>query len=593
MSNYAFSPEQFTHLTKCLLSPEYFIETFCWLEQKASAGISETSGVIPFEFGSAPDEPFYFQRRILRWLHSREDILALKSRRVGCSWIVAAYAAWLINFHQGVWVTLISRNTTEAEKVLKKIKFILKNLAFHDSPDIRKATSASFLCNQIHTDSAQLFEIGWQNKSGEVTVLSTAESLSTTDNSARGDDVTFMVFDELAFYEHPDKTRSSAMKSLARGGHHINISTPNAIGDVFHRLCARGDLAEQGSLGEPLGYKYIKIHWSEAGITQKQINRSSTGDTEDQIAQEWEMMFIVPGVTVFNPIHLAACYKPPDEYPEVATELEEYRRRVDNGDSQYIYASGVDTIEGKAHRKGTEKDWNSWVSLTRGNVQAFHYRDQSEIAAWAGKTIDNAAGGRMEVRGKTSILHEEWPGTVGIEKTGVGLTTWNNHQLPRDSFSDKHGVDMNAKMKRGAVQRFVLKVETHGVVITSLSVYQQLMVFQNLDGRGKYGAPSGYNDDDVMAIIMASDIVDQLGQLQFPFGDAAGVKRAVQVGTTNRRIKEEQHLGGGPALDLPIHGHNLRIPDNIPALPDIDLGIHEQVDKFLVEDILSEDLPTQ
>ena len=307
-----------------------------------------------------PEEShFYFQRQILKWLHDRENVLSLKSRRVGCSWVAAVYVAWFINFHENVSCAFISRNGSSAKQILAKVKFILKNLAHHDAPTLRKSTPANWLCGYIHTDNQERLAIGWRNDDGDVTVLSEVTSLNNTDDSGRGDDYSFIVFDELDFYEHPDQTWSSAITTLARGGHWMAISTPNRVGSVFHRMCATGDLWEEGKSERDIDFKYIKVHWSEAGITSDQVRKSSTGLTQALADQEWELKFITPGTVAFDPTHLAVCYKPPELYPDVARELEEYRKKVDAyisgmpGVPQLYYYSGVDTAKGNQNRKSS------------------------------------------------------------------------------------------------------------------------------------------------------------------------------------------------------------------------------------------------
>ncbi len=579
------TPEQVKELIKCAHSPEYFVETYGWLEQKASAGVSATSSIIQFQLGKKPGDDFYFQREILCWLHQRKNVLNLKSRRVGCSWIAAAYTAWLINFYKGVNVLFISRNETEAKKILRKVKFFLKNLALHDHDNQRKATKAPWLRGYFHTDAQQTLSIGWRDDRGEIVILSTAESITTTDDSGRGDDATFIIFDELDFYEHPDETWSSALATLTRGGHWMAISTPNLIGRVFHRLCAKGDLADLGKLKEKLNYKYRKIHWSEAGITREQIAASTIEYTQDKIDQEWEWKFIAPGSVVFDSTHLATCYRPLHENPDLVKYLKQYHEVVMRGSGDLMYYSGVDTIRGKAHRKSREKDWNSFNSLTRDNVQAFHYYDQSEISRWAGKLIDNAAGGKMEIEGKTTILHREWPGIVAIEETGVGLTTANNHQIPNDSFSDKVYIDVLSLMKRDLIERLILKIESHSITITDPWTYQCLMVYQRGSRQGQYEAPPGYHDDPVMSLALASNEVDKVAALYFDFG----IEKADISVNHPYQEDEARRLADGPKVDLGIRPENQRLVDQV--IPNAPVGLEPIAGMGArIEDYLQEEL---
>lgn len=525
MSSIGLTDKQLVELGRCIVSPEYFVETFCWLQQKASAGVSKTSATIPFTMGLTPEQPHYFQRRILRWLHNRDNVLTMKSRRVGCSWIAAAYVSWLINFHEGVNALFISRNGKEAIRILDKVRFILANLAYHDAKSIKKSTDASWLRSEIVANNTERISIAWRGDDGHINNTSAVESITTTDDSARGDDATFIVFDELGFYEHPEQTWSSATKALTLGGHWMAISTPNLIGDTFHRLCARGDLSELGKLDEPLGFKYIKIHWTEAGITEEQKERASVGDTDDKIRREWEWGFTSVGTVAFDPTHLAACYRPPAEYPDVAKEIEKYHKNVmsEKNRGSWIYYSGVDTSVAKIYRKASQKDYHAFTSLTNSGIQAFMYFSKESLGRWAGTRLDSGyidGDGIVDVIGTVSKLHAEYPGLCYIEEEGPGLTVIHNHRLPPDGFSDIEPVSMKHLFKRNIIERLILRVENHQIIITDEFTYQCMMMYQQV-GPGRYEAASGYFDDPVIALALATAALDSHGAFEFSWGRSA------------------------------------------------------------------------
>lgn len=589
MTSIGLAPEQIRELSKCAKDAEYFIETFCWLEQRASAGVSDENAVIPFEMGKAPNESHFFQRKILRWLKQQENVLTLKSRRVGCSWIAAAYAAWLINFHKDVSVLFISRNGDAAKRILSKVKFVLKNLAYHDDDDIRRATSADWLLGEKYNDNLQHFSIGYRNTRGDVSRISEVVSLNNTDDAGRGDDATFVVFDELAFYEHADETWSSAIKTLARGGHWMAVSTPSGIGDVFHRLCSQAELAEQGKLDHELDYKFIKIHWTDAGITEEQVRKSNVGSTEELIQQEWEFHFLAPGTAAFHPTHLAACYKPTSEYPDVSRELAMYQREVVKQDGRLYYFTGVDSAVGKAHRKRSEKDWNAFVALTKSGIQACAYADQKPLSTWAGKTVDDGQGGKFEIKGKVSMLHEDWPGFMQIEEEGPGYTVINNYESPRDTFSTMKAVSMKHQFKRGIIERLIIKIEAHAIAITDLQTFQQLQVFQRGDKPGQFGAPPGYNDDLVMSLALASDGIDQLGNIEFSWGsDVDNLDRASIVNIMGTGTTPYERIPSGPKIQVAIPENSLRDSDRVESQDFFDQGDSLPYD-ILIEDLVTED----
>lgn len=498
---------------KCAEDPEYFIENYCWLQQKASAGVSSKTSIIPFEMGSKEDEDFFFQREIIQHLYNRDNVLVKKSRRVGCSWIAAAYAAWLINFHENVTVNFISQTGAKAKDILRKVKFVLNNLAYHDSPDIKKATKAKFLLSEVEIQNQERIAVVWRNDDGSISTHSEVVSLNNTDNSARGDDPTLIIFDELAFYEHPDETWASAVPGLTRGGHWFGISTSNGIGHVYHRMTSRGDLYLEGKLDEELGYWYRRIHFSEAGISDAQVLASTVGMTQDTIDQEWYLKDQVPGDVAFNPTFLAACYKPLNMHYEVKEHLDNYHARVDGRNNQYIYCSGADTAA-IIHRKTKDHDFNAWTSLTLDGVQAFAYHARDSLAEWTGNPNANDLG-------LTSRFHEKYRGSLNIEVTGPGYTTYNNHVPPDDFISDYFAVEMKRKKKKGIIERLILRVENQEITITDPFTYQCMQVFQKGYNIGEYGAPAGYFDDPVMALALACDLLDGLIERDFSFSGTA------------------------------------------------------------------------
>lgn len=506
---------------RCASSPRYFGENFCWLERQADAGMGIMSGIVPFVFGTRPptkeeiarercakEAQFWFQIDILDGLHKRENQIVIKSRRVGLSWIVALFIAWFINFHIGVYVIVLSRREDDAKKFLKKVKFILKNLAFHDGATYGQATKASWLRGEINTDNDTMFSLAWRDDEGNITVESVVESLTNTKDSARGDDATLMVFDELPAYATPDQTWSSALSVLAHGGFWIAMGTPNGIGNVFHRLVSVAQLVASGQLTRKLQYKLKEIWFCEAGISPEQVERVTVGTPQDLVDQEWRHKFVVPGTAVFDPTHLAACYRPPDEFPEVREYLDDYRHQVmfpPEGVKRKKYFSCADTIEGKVSRKSTEKDFNSWTSLSEDCVQAHHYYDQSHISEWAGHP--DKTGGFVD--GKTTKLHEEWPGSLLIENTGVGLTTATNHKTPKDGVSSTQAFDQSRLMKIDLIERLIVKIEAHLVTITDLFTFQCLSTYQRGDRPGTYKAAEGYFDDPVISLAGASYALDE------------------------------------------------------------------------------------
>jgi len=556
LTKVSLSPEQINEIVRCYHDPVYFIETFGWLEEK------ETRRILQFN-------PFPYQRVMLEWMRDGFSILVLKDRRVGCSWITAAYAAWLLNFHRGVNCLFLSKREDDAKKLLKKVKFVLKNLAYHDSQNIATATKAPWLRNEFGTDNQQLFSIIFRDDTGEVVSESEASSLTTTSESGRSEGASLIFLDEFAFVAPDDEATWAAIKpTVMRGGQWVMVSTPDMVGSVFHRLCM------EALRGENRSYKFLEVNYFEAGITDEQVEAAIEGMDADRASREFGHQFIQGGSPAFRATDLAACYKPPDEYPEVAQALAEYRQKVG------IYYSGVDNAEGKAHRKSREKDYHSWISLTKTGIQAFAYHSKEPISSWAGQQTTRNDGTTILIPGQTTKLHANWRGLVKIEENGAGLAVLNRHVIPNDGESMVWASHTDAPTKTRLIQRLKIAIESHDIIITDLFTYQCLLVYQHGTMPGQYEAPQGYNDDPVIALALANDLRFEYGNLEFTW--AAEPQRR----SLSEAEMAEVDISQAPLAPDVLPMENLRQADLLPgpgAMELLEIGI-PLPDLALVED---------
>ncbi len=534
--------KQIEELVKCSQNPAYFLEKFCWLQQ------NETQEVLPFI-------PFQYQRESLAQLVAGRNIVVYKSRRVGMSWIVAAYAAWLINFRRSIKILFLSKREKDAAELLSKVKFILNNLAYHDHADQMLATKAAWLRGETGKDNTLEFSIVYRDDQGLETSSSDVISLSTTKEAGRSHGATLIFLDEFAFVKPDDERTWAAIKpTVARGGQWIMASSANGVGGVFHRLCMLGRRHENKR------YWYREVHWSETNITADMVAESIEGMDASLADQEWELKFIQPGDSVFDATHLAVCYKPLDEFPDVKDAIA--RHRAEKG----IYYSGVDSAVAKGGKRGSEKDYNSFIALTPDGIQAAAVHNKISLGEWAGMTVDDVHKGKKELKGLVSKLHAKYPGMMYIEENGPGHTVINRHQLPEDGQSDIHMGQTTQKFKVTIIQNLALAIEGHQVIITDEFTYQCLMVYQRGAAIGTFGAPSGYNDDPVIALALAWYALLSYGTMLVNYGNDQAFldrRRSLQKDTEavlpdseapefipaeNRRVSDIAQLG---LLEMP------------------------------------------
>lgn len=936
--------EQISEIFKCSQDPIYWIENYCWIE------IKETGEIIQFK-------PFDYQKKVLLTLHNKNNLLALKSRRVGISWILAAYAAWLANFKRGINILFISINEDKAKKLLAKSRFILKNLAHHDHTDIRSATSAAWMLNNIAVDNQQLLAMGWTDDDGDVVSLSEIASLTTTTESGRGDAATFLFMDEFAFLPNQEELMRSARMTALRGGQWVAAScqtsdafvytdrgieqledfidrksnvgsftempnvnvygqngftncsltynngycdtlkittdlnysiecslehpilinrdgeikwcrsenlrigdwtpinrnnycfgkkvidhpyllglilgdgyiyyknnsytititsndeqthtylednygfnrqkdlihtckgdkdivlyfesigykfttarekeipkdvlmstresqrevlrglfdadgcatktgyvslvstseklidqvrmmllnfgitsakynkvskptkkvraeseqwvleigmdsdiffdeigfsltrkqersifvkttsyqdiipygalladkiadipkkwsdikyrrkrsllknrlrqkalkkdhkpisyrtarkfleywktdsinkseyqtlqnlvnknyrwvriksieesfaetwdfsmntdhsyisnglishqTPNGVGDAFHSLCMSAERGENET------YEFLKIHWSEADITEDMIRQATEGLTQESVMQEMEMEFLSSGDPVFNSVDLAACYKPFDDYPEVADEVKKYNERVKREEAYYF--SGVDTAVGKLNKKSSKRDYHSFTALTASGIQAGSYHTKKHsLQDWAGVTETTHRKEIVYKEGIVSALHRKYPGFMQIEDNGPGAMVIANHKDPDDSISISIPFNTNIKTKSQIIQQLILAVESHSIIITDKFTYQCMQVYQRGSVPGQFSAPNGdYYDDPVISLALAYDALLKHAVMEYPtWGEDLTKVRLIEKDTDLSFLSETVFIGG-------------------------------------------------
>lgn len=531
--------EEAKQIAACSLDVRYFIQNFCWLEQK------ETAEILQFI-------PYDYQWDILNDIQAGKSLVINKSRRVGVSWSVAAYVAWLINFHEGVNVLLLSKKESDAKSLLRKVKFILNNLAYHDHKNLRQATSANFLRGEIGYDNQQLLSIVYRDDSGDESTHSEVASLTMTTDAGRSEGATFIFWDETAFAKPDDeKTWSSIRPTTLRGGQFVIASTPNGVGGVFWSLVRDG----QAGINED--YEYKEVHWSEAGITHEEVMKakSSMKMTEDKFLQEFELSFAQPGLSVFSKMHLDICYRPLEENPALSDILIKYDE--DGKD----YYSGIDSATGQ-YSRNRAPDYNSFVSLTNMGVVAGVYQDRKSIGDWAGKMLDRGDGTSEFVEGETTRLHRKYPGVAYVEKNNSGYVVITNHKSPDGSRAVPKTTSKASKVR--IINNLALAVEGHRIIVTDSSLYLQMHDYMNITGPGTFGPPAGGHDDLVMALAWAYDSLTDNGGKDPPSLPPPSVpNRESAVGISHKRsLVPDRQFSEDPArmadmVSLP----NLPVPE--------------------------------
>ena len=145
----------------------------------------------------------------------------LKARQLGISTISAAYVAWLMMFHREKNVLVIATKFNTAANLVKKVKAIIKNL-----PDWLRISNVD-----IDNRTSFVLSNGSQIKAS-----------STSGDAGRSEALSLLVIDEAAHVEGLDELWTGLYPTLSTGGRCIALSTPNGVGNWFHKICVDAEL---------------------------------------------------------------------------------------------------------------------------------------------------------------------------------------------------------------------------------------------------------------------------------------------------------------------------------------------------------------
>lgn len=184
---------------KCLTDPIYFMKKYVKIQHPIR-------GTIPFAL-------YPFQEKALRDLVDFDYNIILKSRQMGITTLTSAYALWLMIFHKDKNILCISIKQETSKEIVTRVRFANNNL-----PSWLKVK-----CLEDNRLSLRL-ENGSQVK-----------AVSSSGDAGRSAALSLLIIDECAFIDNVEEIWLSAQYTLSTGGKAIILSTPNGVGNFFHK----------------------------------------------------------------------------------------------------------------------------------------------------------------------------------------------------------------------------------------------------------------------------------------------------------------------------------------------------------------------
>lgn len=283
--------EEFGNLEKCIKDP-FFFSLFIYV-------IHPIKGKTPFLL-------YPYQIRVLwEFLTNRFNIV-LKFRQAGLTELISMYCLWLALFYPNKNIQIISIKDRVAKKVLRKIKYMYRNLPWYLKIPVVNGRSG-----EIGTATEIEFANG-----------SLITSIPTTEDAGRSEAVSLLVIDEAAIVRWATQIWAAALPTLSTGGSAILNSTPYGVGNFFHKTWV--DATAGGNTFVPIRL-YWKMH-PERNDDWYETMSAALGPR--RTAQEIDGDFLTSGNSVFDLLDIKAI-------EDMISEVDIYEER-ENGNMLII-----------------------------------------------------------------------------------------------------------------------------------------------------------------------------------------------------------------------------------------------------------------
>lgn len=191
-------------------------------------------------------ESWDYLEDLLDILLTYKDIIILKARQLGISWLLAGYGLWRVQFNESAKGLFLSQGEKESWDFVGKSKFILLN----ESPLLQ--------LTQKHPESRELLDF----KSS----YSLIESLPSTEKAGRSTDATFIARDELARHPYGKANFSAVGPCVDGGGQSVDLGTVDKQ-DLNNHLTERVNKAKAGATRKDYPSGLVVFTGGESGAT--------------------------------------------------------------------------------------------------------------------------------------------------------------------------------------------------------------------------------------------------------------------------------------------------------------------------------------
>jgi hypothetical protein len=447
---------------KCAKDPSYFINQYCTIQHPQR-------GKIKFKL-------YPFQYDVLEEYQKHDYNVILKSRQLGISTLSAAYALWMMLFQNDKNILVIATSKDTAKNLITKVRIMYEALPAWLKTAIVENNKLSLI-----------FKNGSQIK-----------AIASNESAGRSEALSLLIIDEAAFIDKIDTIWTAAQQTLATGGRCLAISTPNGVGNWFHKTW-------QDAKDGANKFNTVKLHWTCHPERDQEWRDEQTKNLgPSQAAQECDADFLSSGRSVVDPAILEwykekMCCEPTEKsgfdrnlwiwgYPDYSKNylICADVARGDGTDFSAAHVFDIEEMEQVAEYKGqlgTTEFGNFLIELATKYNDALLVVENNNIG-WA--TLQTIID-----RGYENLFYQEKNHLVVDE---------DNKHTNRYRSIDKNkipGFTTTLKTKPLIVAKMEEYTREKMVKLKSTRLIDELFVF--IYKNSKTEALDGYNDDLVMS----------------------------------------------------------------------------------------------
>ena len=474
---------------KCATDPVYFLGKY---------------GVIQHPLKGKVNFNLYdFQEKSLESFMKHDYNIVLKARQLGLSTLTAGYALWMMTFQQDKNILVIATKQETAKNLVTKVRVMHANLP-------------GWLKQPCVEDN----KLSLRYKNG-----SQIKAVASSEESGRSEALSLLIIDEAAFIDKIDTIWGAAQQTLATGGRALVISTPNGVGNFFHKTWVG---AENGTND----FNFIKLHWSVHPEREQEWR-----DEQDKLlgpslaAQECDCDFITSGRGVIDGLLLENLkessvrepmekrgidsnywiWQPPNYTKNYVVSADV--SRGDGTDYSAFHIIDVESLEQVAEYKGkisTQDFGNMLVNVASEYNNALLVVENNNIG-WAAIQ---------------QVIDREYPNlfytSKDLQYVDVQHQITNKYRVQERNMVP--GFSTTQKTRPLIVAKLEEMFREESVVVHSQRLIDELFVFIYNGNRAE--AMQGYNDDLVMSFAIALWVRDTALRLRSEGIELS--KRAIQ-----------------------------------------------------------------